>query len=93
MFPAIDLPHRCAVDVLVICHGGFMDLLKKILLTEDEAAAVVNFQPRTLQLWRVKGGGPPFTKIGRCVRYHVDDLEQWAAERRRTSTADDGGRQ
>lgn len=27
--------------------------------------------------------GPPYSKIGKCVRYRLDDLDQWMAEHRR----------
>jgi predicted DNA-binding transcriptional regulator AlpA len=35
---------------------------------------------------RVRGDGPPFVKIGRCVRYRRDDLDCYVAQRLRAST-------
>jgi hypothetical protein len=58
-------------------------------LSNDEAAAFLNLSPQTLNKYRVIGGGPPFRKFGRRVRYALEDLESWAAARRRNSTSDD----
>lgn len=60
------------------------------MLTEDAAAAFVGVSPRTLQKWRVVGGGPLFLKLGRSVRYAVADLEAFLSQRRRRSTSDPG---
>lgn len=62
------------------------------LLTERQAAESLSLSVRTLQGWRVSGGGPLFVKLGgRCVRYRVRDIERWIEERRRSSTSDPGG--
>jgi excisionase family DNA binding protein len=55
--------------------------------TEEEAAEYTNFSRRTLQKWRVVGGGPKYLKIGRAVRYRVEDLDAFlgAGVRRNTS--------
>lgn len=56
-------------------------------LNEVELAAWLNLSPRTLQGWRLKGGGPAFEKFGRSVRYSVATVEAWIAERERNSTS------
>jgi hypothetical protein len=38
-------------------------------LTEGQAARLLGVSPRTMQAWRLRGGGPPYLKIGRAVRY------------------------
>src|SRR5262245_38424398 len=38
-------------------------------LKENQAAKLLGVSPRTLQAWRLRGGGPPYLKIGRAVRY------------------------
>lgn len=64
----------------------------QILLTERQAAAALGFSSRALCSWRAKGGGPRYVKVNsRAIRYRPVDLEQWAAERLRTSTSDPGG--
>ena len=53
-----------------------------VLVDERRAARALGLEPRTLQEWRRRGGGPPFVRISsRCVRYRLVDLEAWAAAR------------
>ena len=59
-------------------------------LTTGEAARYLALSPRTLKRYRVTGDGPVFHRFGGRVRYRRDRLDAWAAERERTSTADDG---
>lgn len=62
-----------------------------LLIDEKEAGKLLGFSPRTLQAWRVRGGGPPFIKVSdRCIRYREEDLYRWIEERRRSSTSDAG---
>ncbi len=46
-------------------------------LTEEEVAGWLKISQRTLQAWRQRGGGPPFIKIGRLVRYRASDMVSW----------------
>jgi hypothetical protein len=39
-----------------------------------DAAAYIGLSPRTLEKYRVTGGGPIFRKLGRRVLYVADDL-------------------
>jgi hypothetical protein len=41
---------------------------------------------RTLEAYRVRGGGPVYSKLGKRVVYDVVDLEAWLASKRRQST-------
>jgi excisionase family DNA binding protein len=47
------------------------------LLTEVQAAKLLNLSTRTLQAWRIRGVGPPFVQAGRAVRYRRRDLLAW----------------
>ncbi len=59
-----------------------------ILLTEQQAAASLSINPRTLQTWRASGGGPLFVRISRrCIRYRREDLDQWTNSRVKSSTS------
>lgn len=60
------------------------------LLSEAQTADFLKLSIRTLQSWRLRGGGPGFLKLGRAVRYARADLEAWLAASRRRSTSDDG---
>ena len=55
--------------------------------TEKEAAAYLNVSPRTLQAWRLRGGGPAYVKLGNAVRYDRAALDRFIAERTRANTA------
>jgi excisionase family DNA binding protein len=57
-------------------------------LNTDQAAHYVGLSRRTLEKMRTAGGGPRFRKHGRYVRYHIDDLDEWSAERVKTSTSE-----
>jgi hypothetical protein len=57
------------------------------------AATYLGLGVSTLNNLRSKGGGPPFLKLGSRVVYEQQDLDRWAEDHRRTSTADHGARQ
>ena len=62
------------------------------LITEHEAAAFIGYTIRTLQNWRVRGGGPKFVRVSsRSVRYRPRELIEWADSRLRASTSDPSG--
>lgn len=46
----------------------------------EEAAAYTKTAASTLEKKRVYGGGPRFSKRGRMVFYHVDELDTWMRE-------------
>lgn len=58
------------------------------LLNQKQAAEALAVPPRTLEGWRTRGGGPPFVRIGRHVRYRLRDLEAWIEDRTFRSTAE-----
>ena len=60
-------------------------------LSTTQAAAVLGLSPRTLERYRVTGGGPPFLTYCNRVHYLRSDLDVWAIGGRRFSTSDDGG--
>ena len=60
------------------------------LMNEKEAAALLHVSVKCLQGWRSRGGGPPFAKLGRSVRYGMADLETFVQEAVRRSTSDPG---
>jgi len=62
---------------------------QEALMTEQQAAAFLNVNPRTLQKWRVEGGGPRFVRMSRrCIRYWPKDIREWAQNRRKSSTSE-----
>ena len=61
------------------------------LIRTPEAADLLGVQPGTLKIWRYRGTGPPYHRIGSGstspVAYRVSDLMAWLEERRFTSTS------
>ncbi|WFF32430.1 helix-turn-helix domain-containing protein [Propionibacterium freudenreichii] len=47
------------------------------LLTPEELSGLVKVDVATLVQWRHRRQGPPFVKVGRLVRYRVDDVRAW----------------
>lgn len=52
------------------------------MIDEDTLAARLKVSKRTLQDMRLRREGVPFVKIGALVRYKVEDVERYIAERR-----------
>jgi excisionase family DNA binding protein len=47
-------------------------------LTEGQVAEMLRISRRTLQAWRLRGGGPPYVRVGpRMVRYRAGDVLHW----------------
>lgn len=51
------------------------------LITPDQAADHLNVSVRSLAKWRSTGeNNIPYSKIGRCVRYRLSDLDAYIAK-------------
>ncbi len=59
-----------------------------IILTTQQAAALLAIKAQTLEVWRVRGTGPKFLKLGSAVRYERRALEVFVEQSRRRSTSD-----
>jgi len=58
---------------------------------EKKAAALLGLSPKTLQKYRIAGGGPKYVYVSkRCIRYRLCDLKAWQESRLRESTSDTG---
>ena len=65
--------------------------LKEPLITEGEAAIILRVSLSSLRRWRREGLGPVYRKISRTVRYRPEDLSEFVASARRTSTSGASG--
>lgn len=60
----------------------------RVLVDAREAARMLSISPR--KLWSLtKAGAVPSMKVGRVVRYRIDDLDAWT--KRMTQTDTSGG--
>jgi predicted DNA-binding transcriptional regulator AlpA len=53
---------------------------QEILLTDRDLEERTGVKVSTWQKRRIFGGGPPFVRMGRMVRYRRSDFEAWIAE-------------
>ena len=49
---------------------------------EKEAASIMVFAVQTLRNQRFRGAGPPYSKIGRSVRYKISDVIEFMESRK-----------
>lgn len=61
------------------------------LLTSAETATLLGIKPNTLEIWRTKGHGPAFLKLGIAaqapVRYRRSEVVAWLEQRLYASTS------
>ena len=67
---------------------NFSELEPDRYINEKQAAEFLGISFKTLQGYRVKGGGPEFRKFGaKTVRYKFADLQEWAESRKKKNTS------
>jgi predicted DNA-binding transcriptional regulator AlpA len=49
---------------------------------ERDAASYIGMSVPFLRLSRCNGGGPPYLRMGRAIRYDIADLDKWLDSRR-----------
>jgi hypothetical protein len=49
----------------------------RVMVSPNQAAALFDIAPGTLGNMRSKKVGPPFFKVGRSVKYRLEDLESY----------------
>jgi len=52
------------------------------VIDDNEAANELGLAVQTLRNWRNKCKGPPYLKIGRSIRYQVEDIETYKRKKR-----------
>jgi predicted DNA-binding transcriptional regulator AlpA len=65
-----------------------MNATPTILLTPKEVAHRLKLSASWLAKARMRGDGPPYMKVGRCIRYAEAALFQWMKSRHRLSTSE-----
>lgn len=56
-------------------------MMKDRFMTGKQLAELLHVSVRTLEGWRLKGGGPPFARFGKVVVYDKIDVDLWINER------------
>ena len=60
------------------------------LIDPKQASQISKLAVQTLAIYRIRGTGPAYVKLGSRIFYRRDELESWIAQHRRTSTSDIG---
>jgi excisionase family DNA binding protein len=60
------------------------------LLSQREVAELLGIAERSMESWRLRGGGPRYVRVGRLIRYRHTDVSAWLAARERSSTSEPG---
>jgi excisionase family DNA binding protein len=55
------------------------------LMSPHEVASYLGVPLRTVYRWRTHGEGPRGYRVGRHVRYRIDDVERWLEHHRDAS--------
>lgn len=67
-----------------------IERMKPLVMDQKETARLLLMTQRYLEGLRYKGGGPAYIRLGNRVAYRQQDVEEWLAGQRRTSTSDLG---
>jgi hypothetical protein len=59
------------------------------LVDQKDAAKFLRVTEKFLEARRHRGGGPPFVRVGRLVRYRKQSLLEWIAAREVRSTSEE----
>jgi DNA-binding transcriptional MerR regulator len=55
--------------------------MEAVILTTKQLAERWGITERTLRLWRAARYGPKWMKMGKAVRYRLEDVQRWEATR------------
>ncbi len=73
------------LDRLKLVHISRTPTDLDALLTEVQAADLLNLSARTLQVWRWNDRGPLVVRAGRAIRYRRRDLLAWMDDNTNTA--------
>lgn len=57
------------IERMLAGHSAYLDT--------RQASELTGISTVTLDRWRVEGGGPPYVKLGRLVKYRRVDLDEF----------------
>ena len=58
------------------------------MLRTEQAAKILDVTKATLESWRCRGGGPPFVRYQRAIRYREEDLHRFIESRIQRNTSE-----
>ena len=57
-------------------------------INDQDLSEMIGMSRNWLQIMRIRGGGPPFFKIGASCRYDLAEVIRWLDKRKCQSTSD-----
>lgn len=82
-------------EALLFCRKG--GILSVRLVSTPETAHMLGIKPQTLRIWRLKGIGPRYRRLGASIHgrvvYDEADVVEWASENRYFSTSEETAKQ
>lgn len=76
----------CLVTAFIVVAVSIVTKFGLLLLKPQQAAEALSISPR--KLWAMTASGEiPHVRLGRCVRYPVDDLQRWIDEQKKGGNA------
>jgi hypothetical protein len=73
---------------VVANHSPFSIASTPSLIDTDDLAKYLRNEVNTCEGWRLKGIGPRYIKVGRLVRYRIEDVDLWLESQTRNSTSE-----
>ena len=61
---------------------------KPRLIDTVQLAEYLGNEVNTCEGWRLKGIGPSYIKVGRLVRYRIENVDRWIESQTRNSTCE-----
>jgi excisionase family DNA binding protein len=68
-------------NLTLTMHRKEKNMSARELLSVDDLAAMLLVPVATVYRWNYLGTGPRLVKVGRHVRYRIDDVEKWIESR------------
>jgi excisionase family DNA binding protein len=70
------------MDVNAMLSDRRSAIQSPLLLSPEELAALLGVPLPTIYRWRSRHAGPPGFRVGRHVRYRLEDVHEWLESRR-----------
>lgn len=55
--------------------------------TVDDVAAHFGVSTRSVERWLASDDPPPHRRVGKLIRFNIDEVDEWAAQRGKPATA------
>ena len=90
---AVDIENTINDTARVAAERAVAEVLRRGVpepqyMDTSAACIYLGLSRQRLEIWRCRGGGPPYSKLSSAVRYARRDLDAFMASRRIASTSE-----